>query len=495
LKIETQPREDHQVRLVVEIEQEAMEKFKRQAARKIAHDAKIPGFRPGKAPYDVVRRLYSDQTITNQAIDLLVDEIYPEILEKAEIKPGGPGSLDEIVSLAPPTFAFLVPLAPDVELGDFHGITQEFSMPVVTDVEVEENVQRMRTNYATVEPVERPAEEKDLVYLSSSQTILNPSEGQPTELQKETPMQYIIPTENEEKDEKHPFPGFARQLIGLSANEEKTITYTYPEDASDENLRGKTVEYHVKVDSIKTVRLPDLTDEFAQTLGDIENVDALYKSIKERLETNSSEEYEQNYFTQLIDKVRVISTIKYAPQTLSEEIDEVLRLLERDLARQNIDMATYLKMRQLEKDALIEQEIKPAAIRRLERSLIIDAVGRAEKIQLDPVQLQGIVSQTLSEMQSSGDLKKVQKNLSPERLVESITYDAAARLMNRQVLERLKVIATGQQEEIQTNTSEEPSEPFVDQTVIEDDQSAPEIEIASTEPSADTAENTETETE
>ena len=170
---------------IVEIEQEAMEKFKRQAARKIAHEAKIPGFRPGKAPYDVVRRLYSDQTITNQAVDLMVDEIYPEILEKADIKPGGPGSLDEIVSLAPPTFAFIVPLAPVVDLGDFHAIKQEFAVPTITDADVEENIQRLRTNYATVEPVERPAQEKDLVYLTSSQTITNPSEGQSAELQKE----------------------------------------------------------------------------------------------------------------------------------------------------------------------------------------------------------------------------------------------------------------------------------------------------------------------
>ena len=495
MKIETQPREDHQVKLIVEIEQEAMEKFKRQAARKIAHEAKIPGFRPGKAPYDVVRRLYSDQTITNQAVDLMVDEIYPEILEKADIKPGGPGSLDEIVSLAPPTFAFIVPLAPVVDLGDFHAIKQEFAVPTITDADVEENIQRLRTNYATVEPVERPAQEKDLVYLTSSQTITNPSEGQSAELQKEAPMQYIIPDENDEKNEKYPFPGFGRNLVGLSANDEKTISYTYPDDAEDEKLRGKTVDVHVKVESVKEMKLPELTDEFAQTLGDIETVDALYKSIRERFEKNSSEEYEQNYYTQLIDKVRVISQIKYAPQTLNDEIAEVTRLLERDLARQNIDFNTYLKMRQLDKEALIEQEIKPAAVRRLERSLIVDAVGRAEKIQLDSAQLQGLVSQTLSEMQSSGDLKKVQKNLSPDRLVESITYDAAARLMNRQELARLKEIAT--EEEAIPFVSGEPSESEEEmvESEAEVEASEPVDEPAVNEPTQDVVENPESESE
>lgn len=448
MKIETQTREDHQVRLVVEIEPESMEKFKRQAARKIAHEAKIPGFRPGKAPYDVVRRMYGDQTITNQAIDLMVDEIYPEVITQSGIKPGGPGSLDQIVNLNPPTFAFLVPLAPKVEIGDFHSIRQEFTPPEITDSEVEDYIQRLRTNYATVEPAERPAGEKDLVYLTVTQTITNPSEGQNPEISKDSPMQFIIPTEEEEKDEKYPFPGFGRQLIGLSANDEKTLQYTHPDDDSEEALRGKTIDFQVKIQSVKAMKLPDLTDEFAQMLGEYQSVEALRTSLKERMQHNASDEYEQNYFTQLIDKVRVMSTVAYPPQSLNDEISEVTKLLERDLARQNMEMDTYLKMRSLDKDALVEQEIKPAAIRRLERSLVMDEIGRAEKIQLDPQALQGMVTQTLSEMQSSGELKKMQKNATAEQLVDVVTYDAASRMMNRKVLERLKAIATGQAEEL-----------------------------------------------
>ena len=160
MKIETQTRDDHQVRLVVEVEPESMEKFKHQAARKISREAKIPGFRPGKAPYDVIRRIYGDQTITNQAVELMVDEIYPEVIEQSGIKPGGPGSLEEIISMAPPTVAFLIPLEASVELGDFHSIRQEYTPPVVTDEEVEKSIQRLRTNYATVEPADRPARGK-----------------------------------------------------------------------------------------------------------------------------------------------------------------------------------------------------------------------------------------------------------------------------------------------------------------------------------------------
>ena len=211
------------------------------------------------------------------------------------------------------------------------------------------------------------------------------------------------------------------------------------------------------------------------------------------------DEYEQNYFTQLIDKVRVMSTVAYPPQSLNDEISEVTKLLERDLARQNMEMDTYLKMRSLDKDALVEQEIKPAAIRRLERSLVMDEIGRAEKIQLDPQALQGMVTQTLSEMQSSGELKKMQKNATPEQLVDVVTYDAASRMMNRKVLERLKAIATGQAEElpvpeVEAEASEAvPTEPVTPEPATEAGESSatsdPTVESEESTPSSSSSES------
>ena len=254
----------------------------------------------------------------------------------------------------------------------------------------------------------------------------------------------------------------------------------YPEDAEDEKLRGKTVEYHVKIQSVKSMKLPELTDEFAQTLGEYTTVEALRQSIKERMQTNDSEEYDQNYATQLVDKVRVMSTIKYSPHDLQDEIEEITRQLERDLTRQSMDMETYLKYRKMEKDQLVEDELKPAAIRRLERSLVINEVGKAEKIQLDQQSLQGIVTQTLSQMESSGELKKLRRNLSNERLVDAVMFDTASRMMNNQVLARLKAIATGQAEEL-------PSPPAVGE--------AAETALATVEseaPEASTNEATET---
>src|SRR5512143_2836375 len=119
MKIQQTPRDDHQMEVLVELENDQLEAARRKAARKISEKAKIPGFRPGKAPYPVVVRHFGEAAITEEAVELLVDDIYPKMLDEAQIKPGAAGALENIEKLDPPTFKFLVPLAPTVNLGDY----------------------------------------------------------------------------------------------------------------------------------------------------------------------------------------------------------------------------------------------------------------------------------------------------------------------------------------------------------------------------------------
>ena len=122
MKIETQELENHRVKLTVETDSAPLEQAKRQAATKLAKRTKIPGFRPGKAPYAMVVKHLGDTVILEEAIEILIDDLYPKVIEEAGVKTYGPGKLDEITSLEPPTFAFIVALAPTVVLGDYRAI-------------------------------------------------------------------------------------------------------------------------------------------------------------------------------------------------------------------------------------------------------------------------------------------------------------------------------------------------------------------------------------
>jgi len=168
LKIEVQSQEDHQVKIIAEFETSQLEEYKIHAARKLGQNTRVPGFRPGKVPIDILRRVIGEETIQQQAIEDLIDEQYPKVLDEAEIKPSGAGSLEELISLDPPKFSFLVPLEPEVHLGNYKDTRLEYNLEPVTDQEITEYLNQMRTTYATAEPVERPATEGDLVYIKLS---------------------------------------------------------------------------------------------------------------------------------------------------------------------------------------------------------------------------------------------------------------------------------------------------------------------------------------
>ena len=170
MKIETEIQEDHQAKLTVEVEVDVMEGMKRRAARKIARRVRIPGFRPGKAPYQVIVRQLGEGAILEEALEMLVEDIYPKIIEDTEIKPYGPGSLDNVVSLEPPVLEFMVPLDAEVTLGDYRSLRKPYEPSEVSDDDVNKVLENLRERQAVIEPVERPAQEGDLVTVRLSAT-------------------------------------------------------------------------------------------------------------------------------------------------------------------------------------------------------------------------------------------------------------------------------------------------------------------------------------
>jgi trigger factor len=446
LKIETTPRDDHQVRLVAEFEQEQFDKYKHQAARKISKDTKIPGFRPGKAPYDVVRRMMGEKAIAEQAMDLLIDEVYPEIIKESDIHPYGPGSLDEIVKMEPPTLAFLVPLEPSVELGDYRSVRIPYEPTLISEKDVDDSIDRLRTSSATVELADRPAGNNDLVYLNVHGRLTHPTEGEDAEVFKDAPTQVWIRSEEEQKKGEWPYPGFAREMLDVSAGEDKILLHTFAEDSADESLRGREVEFHAYIESVKAMKLPELDEEFIHKLGDFKTVDETRANMRERLEHNAKDEYDEDYFNQLTDKIRETAKLEYPPQAIKDESETVLDNINQDLARQNLDFESYLKIRQMDKDTFVEKEIKPVAVKRLERALILDAIGKIEQLKVDVEEVTNMVSRTISAMQRSGELKRYRGRMSEDQFTNALAMDAAARTMNHQVLEKLKAIATGTEE-------------------------------------------------
>jgi len=445
LKIETELRDDHQMKVVAEFEADVLEKYKHQAARKLSSRAKIPGFRPGKAPYDVIVRMYGEEAINDEAKGLLVDESYPKILDEAKINPAAPGSLEEISETEPIKATFIVPLEPTVDLGDYKSLRKKYSVKAVAEKQIDEFIERMRKNFATAEPSTKPAAENDLVAVKVDATLTKPVDDEKAEILTDSPLQVII-GENDPEVTDFPYPGFGDNLVGLKENEEKSFKYSYPEDSKYDRLRGKEVEFKVVVESVKTLTLPELNDEFAQSVGDFENLAKLREMVRTQLESQAKNEYERTYFDELIEKLVKGAKIKYAPQTLEHEMEHVVESIEQDLSQQHMELDAYLKTIKKEKDAWMEEDVKPAAQKRLERSLVLDQLAQEEKVEVGNEELQNEFTQMVNEMAYNSDPKKLQKELKSERFANALAMEAASRLLNRKVLDCLKDIATGKAE-------------------------------------------------
>jgi trigger factor len=459
LKIEKQLLDDHQMELTVEVEAELMEASKRRAARQIAKRGKIPGFRPGKAPYDVIVRYFGEAAIMEQAMDILVDDIYPKILEQAEIKPAAAGSLEKIEELDPPRLTFRVPLAPEIDLGDYRSIRLPYEWSAPGEKELDEALTEMQQMYATTETVERPVDVGDYVMVDVKGERAKPKDEEDLTAALSR-MDYALVVRAEAKDDEWPFPGFSKKLVGMTPEETKIVKHKYPKDDPNESLRGETVNFEVTMKTVRGMTLPELDDEFAKTAGQFETLDQLKDTLKNELETRSKADYEDKYYLDLIDRVKAGATIKYPPQVIEHEAEHVVDDLRQRLTQQGLDLDTYFKMRETTQEKFMEEEAKPVAIKRLERSLILDQLANEEKVEVDEGSLQSEFGQTLNELQNQGlNLGEMRGGKrSQQQVAEAIAMESASRLITRRTLERLKTIATGEYKPEEAEAAEQPLE-------------------------------------
>jgi trigger factor len=443
LKIETQPRDDHQVTLTVEIEAQRMEGAKHRAARRISERTKIPGFRPGKVPYDVALRYLGEEKIAQEAMDILLDEIYPEALKEAKIDPSGPGSLDKVESIDPPKFVLTVPLMPTIDLGNYRAIRLPYAWKEPGDDKVDEAIEELRRMYSKTETVERPIQAGDFVLIDLKGVKAKADEGEAPVIDRPG---YPVFIRADAKEDEWPFPGFSSELLGLGNGGNKSISHKYEKDFKDETLRGLTINFEANVKMVRGAILPELNDEFAKLTGPFANLQALRDAVRANLIRQSKADYDDAYFVQLIDKIKEGASIKYPPQMVDHEIEHVTQDLKARLAEQGLDMEAYLKSRQMDQEKFTAEETRPVAMRRLERSLIMEEVTRAEKVEINEEMLNTVFQQTWGEFRSSDEFSRAMRGKSnpPKRLMDAVAMESANRAITQQTLTRLKEIATGQ---------------------------------------------------
>ncbi len=448
MKIETQFLEDHQAKLIVEVEPEQMEEMKRRAAIKLSRRVKIPGFRPGKAPYPVIVRTIGDATIVEEALELLVEDIYPKVIEEAEIEPYGPGKLEKVASMEPLTLEFVIPLDAVVTLGDYRSMRKSYEPKPVTDQDVEDAIKELQERQALVEPVERAAEEGDVVTVRLSGERKDDAENKVLLAERSVPV--II--RSGDKDE-WLFTGFSKNLIGLSAGAEGVVEHTFPADSEHDELQGVPAEFRYTVENVKSRTLPQVDDEFAKSLGDFETVDALHENVRKALEAQAKATYNETYDNEIIEQTIKSTQFQYPPQMLDNEIDQAIKDLENRLSQQGLDMDIYLKSRNKNMEELRE-ELKPVAEKRLKRALVLFELGKLEDIQIKQEELESEAVNTFDYLQRSLPERDARR-LTNRNIRDNVLNNVMVDMMTRKTVERFRDIFSGTLEQSEAAKPEE----------------------------------------
>ena len=457
MNIHTEQNENHQALITVELDTAQLERKKQQAAKKLARNAHIPGFRPGKAPYHMVVRHLGEGRILEEAVENLIDEIYPKVLDESGVKPYGPGKLEDLkLEEETPTAQFIVPLAPEVTLGDFQNIRLPYEPPEVTDESVEKAIENIRGMYAQVDKVDRSAEESDLVNIVLTGRLTDAEDGEFYIDHESYPV--IIEAESEDTRKEWPFSGFSRNLIGLSTDEKKNISYTYPEDFEENedddedtvSLKGKTVDFEIEVTKVSSRVVPALDEDFIKKIGPYETLEESQNAIRERLIQASEGEYKEEYDERLLAELLKDAELKYPQEAVEDEVNLVLNRLKARLENQGIGFDLYLKTRNITEEQVLD-ELRPGSEQRLKESLVLMEIASKENIQVDQSEVQHQIQHTLDSLMSGMSEREARRAFNDD-VLRGLTANVYNNALIGNTLKHLRAIASGELEN-QINTS------------------------------------------
>jgi trigger factor len=429
--------EPRQVRLTVEVSEDEVEREMRGVARELAREVRIPGFRPGKAPYGVIVQRYGEDALRVEATENLIDKIFPQVLEQEDIYPFSPPEL-ESMELDPFEFVVLVPLPPEVELGDYRSLRIDAEDVQVEQSEIEEVLDRLRETHAVLEPVEdRGAEPGDVLSISVEGIT---DEGEP--FLKDEGVEVVLDPEND-----NPAPGFYEALEGMRVGEKRTFRLEMPEDHPAEEA-----EFTVELERLAARTLAELDDDLARTVGDYETLEELETDIQDQLLERKEAEAQEAYVEAMLQALVDQAEIDYPPQAVEDELDNVIQGFEQRIQRDlRMGLEDYLAAVDKTEEE-IRADFREQAERSLERALALGQLVEQEDLAVDEEAVEERIAQRLESLGPRASSRR-------EWLESNQGWRSVANeLLVREAIERLTAIARGEAEGQEEDASDEESE-------------------------------------
>lgn len=447
MKIETIDLEDRQLQITVEVPGENLQAAMRTAAKRLSRETRIPGFRPGKAPYEMVLNRLGEAVVFEEALDTLGQEIYRQALEDSDVEPYAPGRLEEVISQDPLVLRYTVPLAPDVDIGNYLELRIPYEEPKVSDEVFEETLENLRQSRALIEPVNREAQLSDVVVLDIHADLKEPEDEEDQVIIDVQGIEVLV-----EEETDWPVPGIHDHLIGMNTSDERQFDHTFGEDYSIERLRQREAIFQLTCQEIKSRYVPVWTDELARNIGEFEDLLDLRLKVREELTEGVIREAEAEYSQLVIDTAVEGSTVDYPPILLTEEIEQMVSSLERRLASQNMTLDDYNKIESKTMEEL-RSELEPKAQERLIRALVMGKLVELEDMKVEDQEISDQIDRMVSPFEDQAD--ELRKAFDTPQSRHRVALD----LLTSKAVKRIVAISKGD-----ADLAESPSQGTVEDT-------------------------------
>ncbi|ACX63792.1 trigger factor [Paenibacillus sp. Y412MC10] len=359
--------------LDVEVDAERVASALDKAFNKVAKKANVPGFRKGKVPRPIFEARFGVESLYQDAIDILLPEVYSEAVEQADIFPVDRPEVDIEQFAKGETFKFKarVTVKPEVKLGEYKGVEVAAVAAEVSDEELNEELERLQQRHAELTVIDEGASQSgDIVVIDFDGSVDGvPFEGGQAE-------RYSL-----ELGSNTFIPGFEDQVIGMATGDFKDVEVTFPETYHAEELANKQAVFKVKVHEIKRKQLPELDDEFAKDVSEFDTLDEYKGDLKKQLLTRKEQEAQGVRENEAVEKAAANAEVEIPEAMIQSEVQNMMRDFDNRLRQQGMNLEMFLSFSG-QTNADLEGQMKDDAEKRVRNNLVLEQIAKEEKLEV-----------------------------------------------------------------------------------------------------------------
>ncbi len=475
--------EKSKVNLEVEVPKEEVNEALEQAYRKVVKRVDLPGFRKGKIPRKILENRFGPEILYEDALELLVDPAYAKAVEECDFEPINQPELEEvqIEKDKPLVFKVTVDVKPDVELGEYKGVTVEHESKTITAEDVDRYMESLREQHArlvTRDDVE--VQEKDLAVIDFKGTI----DGEP-----------FAGGEGEnyslEIGSGTFIPGFEEQLVGARTGEDREVQVTFPDDYQVDDLGGKDAVFHVNVKEIKRPELPELNDEFVQELTEeFSTMEEFRANVQEKLTEETERREKIELESKVIEKVAEETQVEVPEVLVQREINNILGEFEYYLRMQGLSLEQYGNLIEGGLEQL-KEERREDAEKRARANLVLDAIIKKEEITATLKEIDAKIEEIVQKHDQDVDVEKIKDQFARQGRLDMIAHELRYRKVIDLLVEHANIIDPAASVEAGNEVVDEVVDEGAAQTDQDQHHEQDEAQGASAEQAAASQENVE----